>query len=100
MPEPGKSTPKPLLCQVLGWVLVVPLIISFVRLPYPLGLIMALGVLVASIYGVWLASRHATRRVVLFALIVTLLNTISLVVMGTASLLKAVFYLVWVYWNV
>ena len=97
MLEPGQATQKPLLRQILGWVLVLPLLISFVRLPFPLGLVLALGVMAGSVYGLRLAHRHATRRVTLFALIVTLLNGISLIAMGTASLLKAVFYLVWLY---
>ena len=97
MLEPGQATPKPLLRQILGWVLVLPLLISFVRLPFPLGLVLALGVMAGSVHGLRLAHRHATRQVTLFALIVTLLNGISLIAMGTASLLKTVFYLVWLY---
>lgn len=109
MLEPGQPTPKSILRQVLGWVLVLPLLASFVRLPFPLGLVLALGVMAASVYGVWLARCQASRRVTLFALSVALLNGVSVVMLGTASLLKALYYVAllyvyphyvnWVYWN-
>lgn len=97
MLEPGHPTPKPLLRQILGWVLVLPLLASFVRLPFPLGLALALGVMAASVYGVLLAKRHASRGVALFALIVTVLNGVAWVVMATPSALKALYYGVWFY---
>ncbi len=99
MPESVRHTPRPILRQVIGWVLVVPLLVSLVRLPFPLGLALALGTIVASTYGVRFARRHASRRVTVLALIGTLLNAISLVVLGTASWLTALYYLSRVYWN-
>ena len=99
MPESVRHTPRPILRQVIGWVLVVPLLVSLVRLPFPLGLALALGTIVASTYGVRFARRHASRRVTVLALIGTLLNAISLVVLGTASWLMALYYLSRVYWN-
>ena len=106
-----QPTPKIILCQVAGWVLVLPLLISFVRLPFPFPfrLLLELGVIVASGYGVRFAWRHATPRVAMFALILTLLNVISMVMLSTASVLKALciiawlyvspYYSSWVYWN-
>ena len=99
MPDPIRHTLKPILRQVVGWVLVVPLLVSLVRLPFPLGLALALGAIVASAYGVRFARRHASRRVTVLALIGTLLNAISLVVLGTASWLMVLYYLSRVYWN-
>ena len=99
MPESVRHTPRSILRQVVGWVLVVPLLVSLVRLPFPLGLALALGAIVASAYGVRFARRHASRRVTVLALIGTLLNAISLVVLGTASWLMALYYLSRVYWN-
>ncbi|NVZ68595.1 hypothetical protein [Pseudomonas costantinii] len=97
MIESKQHTPKSILRQVVGWVLVLPLLVSFVRLPFPLGWLLGLGAIAASAYGVRLARRHASRRVTVFALIVTLLNVISLVVMGTASVLMALYYVTWIY---
>ncbi|NVZ19563.1 hypothetical protein [Pseudomonas costantinii] len=97
MLESKQHTPKAILRQVIGWVLVLPLLVSFVRLPFPLGLVLGLGAIAASAYGVRLARRHASRRVTVFALIVTLLNVISLVVMGTASVLMGLYYVAWIY---
>lgn len=106
-----QPTPKIILRQVAGWVLVLPLLISFVRLPFPFPfiLLLELGVIVASGYGVRFAWRHANPGVAMFALIVTLLNVISMVILSTASVLKALYiiawlyvypyYASWVYWN-
>ncbi|RMP62330.1 hypothetical protein ALQ18_01196 [Pseudomonas marginalis pv. marginalis] len=91
MLEPEQHTPNPVLRKVVGWVLVLPLLASFVTLPFPLSLFLVLGVIAASAYGVRLAVRHASRRVTVFALIVTVLNVISLVLMGTASVLMALY---------
>ncbi|WLH91780.1 hypothetical protein PSH87_07235 [Pseudomonas sp. FP453] len=109
MPESKQHTPKPLLRQVVGWVLVLPLLLSFVKLPFLLGPVMAAGSVAGSVYGVLLARRHASRRVVMFALIITLFNILSFVVLRTGSLLVAGYYTFrlfayphlysWVYWN-
>ena len=84
---------------MVGWVLIVPLLVSLVRLPFPLGPALALGAIVASAYGVGFARRHASRRVTVLALICTLLNVVSLVGLGSASWLMALYYLSRVYWN-
>ncbi|WP_073521614.1 hypothetical protein [Pseudomonas fluorescens] len=97
MRDTQHSTPPTILRQVAGWVLVLPLLASFVRLPFPLGLLLGTGVIVASAYGVKLAWRHATRRVAVFALIITLLNIISAFVLSTVSVLKALYIIVWLY---
>ncbi|AZE88119.1 hypothetical protein [Pseudomonas orientalis] len=109
MLEPNQRTPGPILRQVIGWVVVLPLLISMARLPFPMGLGLALGTIAASVYGVLFASRHASRRVTLFALVITLLNIVSLVLLSTASMLMALYFISriygysyfsnWVYWN-
>jgi hypothetical protein len=109
MLEAEQHTQKNTLRQVLGWVVVLPLLISFVRLPFPLGLLLALGAIAASAYGVTFAWRHTSRRVTVFALVVTLLNIISLMAIGEVSLLMGLYRVVWfygypyyadwVYWN-
>lgn len=88
---------KPILRQVVGWVVVVPLLVSFLRLPFPLGWFLILGSTAASIYGVRFASRHASRRVTFFALTMTVLNVISLAI-GHASVLVALYWISWLYW--
>jgi hypothetical protein len=98
MLEPGQPTPKPILRQVVGWVVVLPLLVSFVRLPFPFGLFLVLGTLVASAYGVRFARYHASQRVTLFALIVTLLNVISTFAIGEVSALMGLYRLSWLYW--
>lgn len=98
MLEPEQSTPKPVLRQVVGWVLVLPFLVSWVRLPFPFGLFLALGVIAASVYGVRFAWHHASRRVTMFALIVTLLNAVSWIMLSTASVLMALYMLARLYW--
>ncbi|KTB67568.1 MULTISPECIES: hypothetical protein [Pseudomonas] len=91
MLEPGQRTPKPILRQVVGWVVVLPLMVSFVRLPFPLGLLLALGALAASAYGAKLAWQSASRPVAAFTLIGTLLNAVSLFLLSTPSVLMALY---------
>ena len=95
---PKEHASTPVLRQVLGWVLVLPLLASFARLPFPLGLLLEIGVIAASAYGVNLAWRHASRRVAVLALIITLLNIISAFMLSTASVLKALYIISWLYW--
>ena len=99
MLDTQKTTPNIILRQVVGWVLVLPLLISFVRLPFPFPLrfLLEFGVIAASAYGVRFAWRHATPRVAVFALFVTLLNVISMFMLGTASVLKALYIIAWLY---
>lgn len=109
MLEPEQRTPKPILRQVVGWVVVLPLMASFVRLPFPLSLPLVVGVIAAAVYGVRFAWRHASRRVTVLALIVTLLNLVSLVAIGYFSILAGLYqlsrvygypyYSEWLYWN-
>ncbi|MEX5558236.1 hypothetical protein Q1J45_11750 [Pseudomonas rhodesiae] len=98
MPGYAPTTPRHIRRQVIGWVLVLPLLVSFLRLPFPFGLLLGLGSIAASAYGVWFASRHASRRVTLFALIVTVFNAFSMFMLGTASLLKVPYLIAWYYW--
>lgn len=98
MQDPKQHTPKAVQRQVVGWVLVLPLLVSFLRLSYPFGMLLGLGSIAASAYGIRLAKQHASRRMTVFASIITALNVISLVLMGTASFLKALYYISWVYW--
>lgn len=98
-----------MLRQVVGWVLVLPLLLSFVKLPFLLGSVIAAGSIVGSVYGVLLARRQASRRVMVLSSIVTLLNIISFVMFSTGSLLMALYFTFrlfgypylyeWVYWN-
>ena len=97
MLPPAQRTPRPILRKVLGWVLVAPLLLSFLRLPYPLGIVLALASIAASVYGARFAQLHATRRVTVFAVIITVLNIASFFVIGTASVLKALYWFSWLY---
>lgn len=83
---------------MVGWVVVLPLLVSFVRLPFPLGPLLMLGAIAASAYGAGFAWRYASQRVTVFALIFTLLNVISLVAIGEVSLLKGLYRASWLYW--
>lgn len=98
MREPAQRTPKHILRQVIGWVLVLPLLVSFLSLPFPLGLLLTLGSITASAYGATFASRCASRGVTVFAWIITLLNVISLFGVGEFSLLKGLYRISWFYW--
>ncbi|WLI08181.1 hypothetical protein PSH66_07565 [Pseudomonas sp. FP597] len=98
MLEPGQHTPKPILRQVVGWVLVLPFLVALVRLPYPLGLLLAPGSIAASAYGAWFAWHHASRRVCWLASLTTALNMVSFGMIGTASLPMGLYYISWLYW--
>ncbi|WP_448652512.1 hypothetical protein ACSHWC_03240 [Pseudomonas fluorescens] len=98
MSEAQQHRPKNVLRQVVGWVLVLPLLLAFIRLPFPFGLLLALAAIAASAYGVMFARRHASRGVTVFALIVMLLNVVSLIGIGEASVLRGLYRVFWVYW--
>ncbi|MBD9459170.1 hypothetical protein IB241_15920 [Pseudomonas sp. PDM05] len=98
MLEPQQHTPKAIRRQVVGWVLVLPLLLSFMRLPFFIGPVIAAGSIVASAYGIRLARQHANRRLTVFASIITAFNVISLLLTGTASFLKALYNISWIYW--
>lgn len=98
MLPPSHRTPSPVLRKVLGWVLVAPLLLSFLRLPFPLGLVLVLASITASVYGARFAQLHASRRVTVCAVIITLLNIAAFFVIGTASVLKALYWFSWLYW--
>lgn len=98
MLEAKHPTPKPILRQVAGWVVVLPLLVSFLTLPFPLGWFLAFGSIAASVYGVRFASRHASRRVMVLALVITLLNVLSLAMLSHASVLMALYRIAWIYW--
>ncbi|RUQ44283.1 hypothetical protein D8M30_17075, partial [Corynebacterium pseudodiphtheriticum] len=85
MLEPGQRTPTPILRQMVGWVLVLPLLVAWVKLPFPLGMLLSLGSIAASAYGVWRARRYASRRVTRLAWVVIVLNVSSWVLTANAS---------------
>ncbi|WP_219266220.1 hypothetical protein [Pseudomonas sp. Xaverov 259] len=91
MPEPEQHTHNSALRQVVGWVVVLPLMVTFVRLPFPFGLLLSLGALAASAYGTKLAWQYASRPMAVLTSIATLLNTISLFLLSTPSVLMALY---------
>ncbi|TSD78439.1 hypothetical protein FFI16_019155 [Pseudomonas sp. KBS0710] len=91
MPEPEQHTQNSVLRQVVGWVVVLPLMVAFVRLPFPFGLLLSLGALAASAYGAKLAWQYASRPMAVLTLIATLLNAISLFLLSTPSVLMALY---------
>lgn len=79
--------------KVIGLVLILPLMISLMNLG-------GTGVLIAlatSAYGVWFATRYASKGLVVTAVLATLLNLVSTVMLSTPSVLMAVGYIVWIY---
>lgn len=95
---PAQRTPRPILRKVLGWVLVTPLLLSFLTLPFPFGFVLVLASIAASVYGARFAQLYASRRVTVFAVIITVLNIASFFLISTASVLKALYWLSWLYW--
>ena len=77
----------------MGFVLILPLMISLMRLGNP-GAALAIA---ASAYGIWFAAKNASRGVMATAVMITLLNVVSLLLLSTPSALMAVGYIVWLY---
>lgn len=94
---------------VIGWMLWLPLLFSLVKLPPMLAITASVMIIAASAYGVWLAARSASKGLVAFAGLMTLLNLTSLFALSTPSALKGLYviawlyvypyYANWVYWN-
>lgn len=79
--------------KVIGLVLILPLMISLMRLGGT-GVLLALAI---SAYGVWFAIRYANTRMKVVAVVVTLLNALSAVMLATPSMLMALYYIAWFY---
>lgn len=81
----------------MALVLLLPLLVSLVKLPTLLAITMSMTAIASSIYGVWFAARNAGRWLVAFAAIITLLNLVSMATLGTPSVLRALYILAWLY---
>jgi len=83
--------------KVLGWVLLLPLLVSLVKLPFWLAITLNLMAIAASVYGFWFALRHAGKGLAVFAGTITLLNIAALIALSTPSALKGLYYLARIY---
>ena len=79
--------------KVIGLVLILPLMISLMRLGGT-GVLFALA---TSAYGVWFAVRYASTGLKVTAVLVTLLNILSTVLLSTPSVLMALCYIAWLF---
>ncbi|UII72898.1 hypothetical protein LVW35_06885 [Pseudomonas sp. HN11] len=79
--------------KVIGLVLILPLMISLMRLGGT-GVLLALA---TSAYGAWFAVRYASTRLKVTAVLVTLLNLLATVLLSTPSVLMALGYIAWLY---
>lgn len=79
--------------QVIGLVLILPLGVSLLTLPIALRPMLAIAVLLAGFYGAYLATRHGSRKLVIFASALAVLNTLSLIGIGTSSAVMALYFL-------
>ena len=79
--------------NVSGLVLIVPLMISLTNLGGT-GVVLAIA---SSAWGVWVAARHGNRRLTVMAVVATLLNLVSTVMLSTPSILMALGYIAWIY---
>ncbi|MGY2375033.1 hypothetical protein ACW9IB_11060 [Pseudomonas sp. SDO524_S393] len=89
--DPGHSR-RPVY-KVLGLVLIVPLMISLMKLGTT-GVIVALA---SSVYGVWFAAHHASKGLTVMAAIISGLNLVSTVMFSTSSVLIALGHIAWLY---
>lgn len=71
--------------KVIGLVLIIPLAASITRLPTPSAWIIAIAVMLCGIYGVYLAARQGSHKLIGFALSMVILNTLSLIGLSTYS---------------
>ena len=79
--------------KVIGLVLVLPLMISLMRLGGT-GVLLALA---SSAYGSWFAARYASKGLTVTAVLFTLLNLVSTVMLSTPSVLMALGYITWLF---
>ncbi|QJI27748.1 hypothetical protein HKK55_03175 [Pseudomonas sp. ADAK18] len=88
---------KAVLRKVVALVLLLPLLVTLVKLPTLLAITMSMTAIASSIYGVWFAISNAGRWLTIFAVIITLLNLLSMATLGTPSVLRALYIIVWLY---
>lgn len=97
MPSPKQPDSRAVLRKVLALVILLPLLVSLVRLPLGLAMVVSLAAIAASAYGFWFAVRNARGWLVMFAGVMTLLNFASLIALASPSVLKGLFSIAWVY---
>ncbi|KAA0943431.1 MULTISPECIES: hypothetical protein [unclassified Pseudomonas] len=95
--SPNQRSSGPVIRKVVGLVVLLPLLLTLVKLPFFLAITMSLTAIASSFYGFWFAVRNAGRWLAAFAGAMALLNLISLIAMGTPSVLKGLYYIAWLY---
>ncbi|MBV4454333.1 hypothetical protein [Pseudomonas azadiae] len=83
--------------KVVALVLIIPLLLPLMRAPLGLGRYVAIATVGGSLYGAWYAWQHTSRSLAIGATLMALLNLLSLVAMGTASIIWFVFILARLY---
>ena len=79
--------------KTIGFVLILPLMIALMGLG-GVGVLLAIA---TSGYGIWFATKQASTGLTATAVIITLLNLVSLVMLSTPSVLMALGYIAWLY---
>ncbi|MGH8383283.1 hypothetical protein [Pseudomonas sp.] len=79
--------------QVVGLVLVIPLLISFVKLPLLMSPIAAIAAVLGSAYGAHLARQQNSHKLVVFAWTMAILNALSVIAMSTPSAAMGLYFL-------
>ncbi|WP_141231041.1 hypothetical protein [Pseudomonas sp. Irchel 3F5] len=94
-PAPGQR----LRYKVIGYVLILPLAVSLVKLPPALALATAGAAVILGLYGAYLAASQGSRTLAFFAGTTAALNTLSLIALGTASAVIGGYWLAWIGWH-
>ena len=92
-----EKTSRQVFRKVVGLVLIIPLLLPLVPIPFGLGGLASITAVAGSLYGAWYARQHTSRSVTLGASIMALLNLGSLVVLSTPSIVWFIFQVSWVY---
>ncbi|MBN2990815.1 hypothetical protein JWR97_04440 [Pseudomonas cedrina subsp. fulgida] len=97
MLPPVQKTSARTLRKVVGFVLIIPLLLPLMPIPFGLGRYAATAAVAGSFYGAWYAWRHAGGGLAIGAILVALLNLGALVAMGPPSIVWFVVYVAWAY---
>ncbi|TFY91781.1 hypothetical protein DYL59_04700 [Pseudomonas kairouanensis] len=83
--------------KVVGLVLIIPLLLPFIQIPFDLKGLPSIATLAGSFYGAWYARQHTSRGVAISAGGLALLNFGSWLVLSQPSIVWFIVQVAWAY---
>lgn len=97
MRTPVQKASRQAVRKVVGFVLIIPLLLPLMQIPFDLKGLPSIATLAGSFYGAWYAWQHTSRGVAISAGILALLNFASWVLLSQPSIVWFIVHVTWAY---